>query len=78
MPFVNLIISLLHQSSIEEVEVEVLKIGSFVWVETLCYGLQLGEVQDIVENPFYGQTGMTAYVCGNGWSEYIPVDVEVK
>lgn len=75
---INTIIGLLFQSSVEEMEVEVLEIGSLVWVETLCYGLQLGEVKAIVANPFYGQTGMAAFVCGNGWTEYLPVDVEVK
>lgn len=74
----NLISSFLFPSSIEEVEPEVLKIGDYVWVQTLCYGLQLGRVESIVPSPFYGDSGMTAYVCGNGWSEYLPVDVEMK
>lgn len=69
------IAALLFPSSVEPVQVEVIEVGSLVWVNTLCYGLQLGKVEQIVPNPFVGESGFAAFVVGNGWTEYIPVDV---
>ncbi len=74
----NSISSFLFASSeVEEVELPVIKLGDFLWVETMCYGLQLGQVKDIVANPFYGQQGMCAFVVGNGWNDYLEVEIEV-
>lgn len=76
---INSIIALLHQSSIaEETALPVLKIGDYVWIDTLCYGTQLGKVEAVVPSPFYGEDWMCAFVVGNGWTEYVRIDVEVK
>lgn len=70
----NVITSLFRKSIDDVEELPVLEVGTLVWVATLCYGLQLGKVEKIVPSPFYGRDEMTAYVVGNGWSEYLALE----
>lgn len=48
-------------------------LGTVVFIDTLCCGpQQKGFVSAYVPNPFYGQSGLCAYIIGEGWTDYIP------
>jgi len=49
-------------------------IGRKVYVDTLLFGQQSGSIVRVVPCPFYGQSGLMAYIVGNGWTEYVFLD----
>lgn len=55
-------------------------VGDEIEVNTSSFGLQTGRIDRIVPNPFWGETGMTAYVVAlddKGWTEYASLEIEV-
>lgn len=55
-------------------------VGDDVEVETSSFGWQIGRIDRIVPNPFWRQSGMTAYVAAKddkGWTEYASLEIEV-